>query len=144
MGLTVSEKILLAHTDKKSISPGEFINARVDLSLGNDITAPIAIKKFKKFLKAKRVFNRNKVVLVLDHFVPNKDAESAAQCEMLKDFARSFGLSHFYPLGDGGIEHVLLPELGLVSPGSLIIGADSHPVENAPNAPYVQVCESAH
>ncbi|MBL7091833.1 MAG: 3-isopropylmalate dehydratase large subunit [Candidatus Omnitrophica bacterium] len=126
MGLTVSEKILLAHTDKKNIVAGEFINARVDLSLGNDITAPIAIKKFKESLKAKRVFNRNKVVLVLDHFVPNKDAASAAQCEVLKDFARSFGLSHFYPLGDGGIEHVLLPELGLVLPGSLIIGADSH------------------
>ena len=74
MGLTVTEKILLAHTDKKSVLAGEFINARVDLSLGNDITAPIAIKKFKEFLKAKRVFNRNKVVLVLDHFVPNKDA----------------------------------------------------------------------
>jgi 3-isopropylmalate/(R)-2-methylmalate dehydratase large subunit len=125
MGLNITEKILLAHTDKKGISPGEFIDARVDLALGNDITAPIAIAKFKA-AKAKKPFNRSKVVLVCDHFVPSKDAQSAQQCRLLEDFARDFKIRHFYPLGDGGIEHVLLPELGLVAPGALVIGADSH------------------
>jgi len=125
MGLTLTEKILLAHTNKKSISAGEFIDTDIDLALGNDITAPIAIAKFKA-ARAKTVFNKNKVVLILDHFTPNKDAQSARQCRMLEDFAGEFKLRHFYPLGRGGIEHVLLPELGLVLPGSLIIGADSH------------------
>jgi 3-isopropylmalate/(R)-2-methylmalate dehydratase large subunit len=126
MGLSITEKILLAHTNKKGISCGEFINARVDLSLGNDITAPLAIKKFKEQLKAKKVFSRKGVVLVCDHFVPNKDAQSARQCKMIEDFAREFKIRHFYPLGSGGIEHVLLPELGLVMPGNLVVGADSH------------------
>ena len=125
MGLTISEKILLAHTNKKDISCGEFIDARVDLALGNDITAPLAIKKFKG-LKAKRVFNRKGVVLVCDHFVPNKDVQSARQCKIVEDFVQDFKISHFYPLGRGGIEHVLLPELGLVMPGNLTVGADSH------------------
>lgn len=125
MGLNITEKVLLAHANAKSIAPGEFIDARVDLALGNDITAPIAITKFKA-VGAKRVFDRNKVVLVLDHFVPNKDAQSARQCRMLEHFARDYKINHLYSLGDGGIEHVLLPELGLVLPGGLIVGADSH------------------
>ncbi len=125
MGLNITEKILLAHTDKRAIAPGEFINARVDLTLGNDITAPIAISKFKG-LKAKKIFDRKGVVLILDHFVPNKDVQSARQCKIVEDFAQDFKIGRFYPLGNGGIEHVLLPELGLVMPGNLIVGADSH------------------
>ncbi|MCQ9208552.1 MAG: 3-isopropylmalate dehydratase large subunit [Omnitrophica bacterium] len=125
MGLTITEKILLAHTDKRFISPGEFINARVDLALGNDITAPLAIAKFKG-ARIKKVFDRKRVVLVCDHFVPNKDAASARQSKLLADFSRDYKIKHFYPLGDGGIEHVLLPERGLVTPGDLVIGADSH------------------
>ena len=125
MGLTVTEKILSAHANKKRVLPGEFINARVDLALGNDITAPLAIDKFRA-AKIKKVFDRKKVVLVLDHFTPNKDAASARQCQAVERFAREFKIKHFYPLGEGGIEHVLLPELGLILPGSLIIGADSH------------------
>ncbi len=125
MGLTITEKILLAHTNKKGISAGEFIEPCVDLALGNDITAPIAIEKFKK-VRAKKLFNRKSAVLVCDHFVPNKDARSARQSKMLEDFAKRFKINHFYPLGNGGIEHVLLPELGLVLPGELVVGADSH------------------
>lgn len=125
MGLTITEKILLAHVNRKKISCGEFINARVDLALGNDITAPIAIEKFKR-LGIKKVFNRKGIVLVCDHFVPNKDASSARQTQMLEDFARKFNIENFYPLGYGGIEHVLLPESGLILPADLIIGADSH------------------
>lgn len=125
MGLTITEKILLAHTNKRNITPGDFIDVRVDLALGNDITAPMAIAKVKA-AKAKKLFNRKKAVLVCDHFVPNKDAQSARQCQLLEDFARRFKISHFYPLGHGGIEHVLLPEQGLVLPGNLVIGADSH------------------
>lgn len=125
MRLNITEKILLAHTDRKEISPGEIIEARVDLALGNDITAPLAIKKFKA-AGVKRVFDRERIALVCDHFVPNKDAPSARHCRMVEEFARDFKIKHFYPLGEGGIEHVLLPEAGLVLPGDLIIGADSH------------------
>ena len=125
MGFTITEKILLAHSDKKNIAAGEFINARLDLALGNDITAPLAIAKFKA-ARAKKVFDRNKVALVCDHFVPNKDAQSARQTKLVEDFARDYKIRHIYPLGIGGIEHVLLPDQGLVLPGSLIIGADSH------------------
>ncbi|MBN3038420.1 MAG: 3-isopropylmalate dehydratase large subunit [Candidatus Omnitrophica bacterium] len=125
MSFTITEKILLAHIEKKSVHPGEFINARVDLALGNDITAPIAIKKFKA-MASKKVFNRKKVVLVADHFVPNKDAQSAKQTKILKDFSREFKITNHYTLGNGGIEHVLLPQQGLILPGSLVIGADSH------------------
>lgn len=125
MGLTITEKILLAHTRKKGISAGEFIEARVDLVLANDITAPLAIREFEQ-AGAKKVFNRRRVVLVCDHFTPNKDAPSARQCKMVEDFARRYKITHFYPLGMGGIEHTLLPDTGLVLPGSLILGADSH------------------
>jgi len=125
MGLTITEKILLAHTNKKSISAGEFIDARVDLALANDITAPLAIKKFRAS-GVKKVFDRKKVVLVCDHFTPNKDAQSARQCKQVEDFAREFKIKHFYSLGEGGIEHALLPELGLITPGKLVVGADSH------------------
>jgi 3-isopropylmalate/(R)-2-methylmalate dehydratase large subunit len=125
MGLTITEKILLSHTNKKKIEPGEFIEARVDLALGNDITAPIAIKQFKAF-KLEKVFNRNKIALVPDHFTPSKDQKAAAQCRIMKDFADQHRIKNYFEVGRAGIEHALLPEKGLVLPGDLVIGADSH------------------
>ncbi len=125
MGLTITEKILLAHANKKGIAPGEFIHATVDLALGNDVTAPLAIAKFKA-AGVKKVFDRKKAVLVCDHFAPNKDAPSARQCKRVENFAQDFKINNYYPLGRGGVEHVLLPEIGLVTSGNLVIGADSH------------------
>jgi len=125
MGYTIAEKILLAHTDKAGIKPGEFIEAGVDIALGNDITAPIAIEEFRKS-GFKKVFNNKKIVLVPDHFAPAKDLRSANQCKILADFARDFGIVNYFEIGCMGIEHALLPELGLVLPGDLVIGADSH------------------
>ncbi len=122
--MTLVEKILSAHCDRKRVSPGEFINARVDLILANDITAPIAIKEFRR-IGVKKVFDPKKVVMVADHFVPNKDIISAEQAKLMRDFCRELGLLHF-DVGQMGIEHVLLPEKGLVLPGDLVIGADSH------------------
>jgi 3-isopropylmalate/(R)-2-methylmalate dehydratase large subunit len=125
MAYTIAEKILLAHTDKKEIRPGEFIEARVDLALGNDITAPLAIEEFKK-AGFKKVFDKNKIVLVPDHFAPAKDLRSANQCKILADFARDQQIKNYFEVGCMGIEHALLPEMGLVLPGDLVIGADSH------------------
>ncbi len=122
---TIAEKILLAHTDKKDIKPGEFIEANVDIALGNDITAPLAISEFKK-AGFTRVFDRRKVVLVPDHFAPAKDLRSANQCKVLADFAKEQKLTNYFEVGCMGIEHALLPEQGVVLPGDLIIGADSH------------------
>lgn len=123
--MTITEKILAAHANKKEISPGELINARVDLILANDITAPIAISEFKK-IGAKSVFNKEKVALVPDHFTPAKDIKAAEQCRILREFSREYDISHYFEVGRVGIEHVLLPEEGLVVPGDLVIGADSH------------------
>jgi 3-isopropylmalate/(R)-2-methylmalate dehydratase large subunit len=125
MPYTIAEKILLAHTQKKDIQPGEFIEARVDLALGNDITAPLAIAEFKK-AGFKKVFDPKKIVLVPDHFAPAKDLRSANQCKILADFARDQKIKNYFEVGCMGIEHALLPELGLVLPGNLVIGADSH------------------
>jgi len=125
MPLTIAEKILLAHTDKKDIEPGEFIEAKVDLALGNDITAPFAIEEFRKS-GVRRVFNHKKIVLVPDHFAPAKDLKSANQCRILADFAKEQKIENYFEVGCMGIEHVLLPEKGLVLPGDLIIGSDSH------------------
>jgi len=125
MGYTIAEKILLAHTDKKNIKPGEFIEARIDLALGNDITAPLAIEEFKK-AGFKKVFDKNKIVLVPDHFAPAKDLRSANQCKILANFSQEQKIKNYFEVGCMGIEHVLLPEMGLVSPGDLVIGADSH------------------
>lgn len=125
MGLTITEKILAAHSGRGKVSPGEIVNVRLDLVLANDVTGPGAIKEFKK-IGVGQVFNKDKVVLVPDHFVPNKDADSARQCRILSDFARSQGLTNYFEVGRGGIEHALLPEQGLVLPGDLVIGADSH------------------
>jgi 3-isopropylmalate/(R)-2-methylmalate dehydratase large subunit len=122
--LTLAEKILAAHTDKERVSPGEFINVRVDVILANDITAPIAIKEFQR-IGVKRVLDPAKIVMVADHFVPNKDITSAEQAKMMRDFCRVQGIPH-YDVGQMGIEHVLLPEQGLVVPGDVVVGADSH------------------
>ncbi len=121
---TLAEKILAAHTDRKKIAPGEFINVRVDLILANDITAPIAIREFRR-IGVKKVFDPQKIVMVADHFVPNKDITSAEQVKVMRDFAHEQGV-RYYDVGQMGIEHVLLPEQGLVLPGDVVIGADSH------------------
>lgn len=125
MGYTIGEKILLAHSGRKSIRPGEFIEARVDIALGNDITAPLAISEFKKAGFTK-VHDRNSIVLVPDHFAPAKDRRSANQIRILSDFAREQKIPNYFEVGCMGIEHALLPERGIVAPGFLIIGADSH------------------
>ncbi len=123
--MTITEKILAAHSGKKRVSPGELLNVRIDLALGNDITAPLAIRAFKE-IGAKRVFHRDRVVLVPDHFTPAKDIPSAEQCKILREFAKAQGLTHFFEVGECGIEHALLPEKGLVLPGEVAVGADSH------------------
>jgi 3-isopropylmalate/(R)-2-methylmalate dehydratase large subunit len=125
MAYTITEKILLSHTKQKSIKPGEFIWAKVDFTLANDITAPLAIKEFERY-SAKKVFDNKKIALIPDHFTPAKDIKSAEQAKMLKEFADKYKIVHYYEVGRMGIEHALLPELGLVKPGDLIIGADSH------------------
>jgi 3-isopropylmalate/(R)-2-methylmalate dehydratase large subunit len=125
MGYTISEKILLAHADIKDIKPGEFIEARIDLALGNDITAPLAIEEFRKS-GTKKVFDNKKIVLVPDHFAPAKDLKSANQCKILARFAKEQAIENYFEVGCMGIEHALLPEKGLVLPGDLVIGADSH------------------
>jgi 3-isopropylmalate/(R)-2-methylmalate dehydratase large subunit len=123
--MTITEKILAAHSGKKQVSPGEILNVRIDLALGNDITAPLAIQAFQE-IGAKKVFQRDRVVLVPDHFTPAKDILSAEQCKILRKFARAQRLTHFFEIGEAGIEHALLPEKGLVLPGEVVIGADSH------------------
>ena len=125
VGNTITEKILMAHTDLKEISAGQLINAKVDIALGNDITAPIAIKEFKK-AQGEKVFDKDKIALVLDHFTPNKDISSAQQCKFIREFANEQQITHFYEGGQVGVEHALLPEKGIVLPGDLVIGADSH------------------
>ena len=122
--MTLAETILAAHSGKKSVTPGDFITVRPDMILSNDITAPIAIKEFHK-LGVKKVFDPKKIVMVPDHFVPNKDIASAEQAKMLREFAQEQSIIYF-ECGQMGIEHVLLHEQGLVLPGDVIIGADSH------------------
>ena len=125
MGMTITQKILAEHAGKNTVSPGELINAKLDVVLANDVTAPIAIKEFKK-AGAKNVFDKNKLVFVPDHFAPNKDIDSAEQCKLLRDFAREQDITNYFEVGKMGVEHALLPEQGIVLPGDLIIGADSH------------------
>ena len=122
--MTLAEKILATHANKKKVSPGEFLNVRVDLVMSNDITAPIAIKEFQR-IGVDKVFDPKKVVMVPDHFTPNKDIASAEQAKLMREFAREQGIIYF-EVGEMGIEHVLLPEQGLVLPGEVVIGADSH------------------
>ena len=122
---TITQKILAAHAGKDYVEPGELILAKVDIALGNDITAPLAITAFRD-VGAKKVFDRERVVLVCDHFAPNKDIASAIQVKTYAQFALEQNLVHFYEGGDMGVEHALLPEQGIVGPGDLIVGADSH------------------
>lgn len=124
MGMTLAETILAAHVGRP-VHAGQLVDVPVDVVLANDITAPIAIREFAK-IGVERVFDRDKVVLVPDHFTPNKDILSAEQCQQVRAFARQQGLTHYYEVGRMGIEHVLLPEEGLVVPGDVIVGADSH------------------
>lgn len=123
--MTLTEKIIAAHTDVKTVHPGQFVYASVDICLGNDITAPIAIEEFEK-VGVKKVFDPEKIVLVPDHFTPNKDIKSAQQSKSLRDFAEKHNLKYYFEIGRMGIEHALLPEKGIVAPGDLVIGADSH------------------
>ncbi len=125
MGKTITEKILAAHTNKDEVSCGEFILASVDMALGNDVTAPLAIDEFEKAGGA-QVFDNEKVALVPDHFAPNKDIKSAEQCKRMRDFARAQKVTNYFEIGEMGIEHALLPEKGIVLPGDIVIGADSH------------------
>lgn len=123
--MTLTQKILSAKAGLAEVTAGQLITARLDLVLGNDITSPVAINELKKAGK-KGVFDKNKIALVMDHFAPNKDIKSATQCKCCRDFANAEKITHFYDVGEMGIEHALLPEKGLISPGDLIIGADSH------------------
>jgi 3-isopropylmalate/(R)-2-methylmalate dehydratase large subunit len=123
--MTITEKILASHAGKKAVSPGDLLDVRIDLALGNDITAPLAIQAFNE-IGAKKVFHRDRVVLVPDHFTPAKDILSAEQCKVLRNFAKAQHLTHFFEVGEAGIEHTLLPEKGLVLPGDVVMGADSH------------------
>jgi len=125
MGYTIAEKILKQHAGLKTIQPGEFIEANVDVALANDITAPLAIAEFKKS-GFTQVFSKSKIVLVPDHFAPAKDLKSANQCKILADFAKEQQIKNYFEVGQMGIEHALLPEAGIVMPGDLIVGADSH------------------
>ena len=123
--MTMAEKILAAHAGLEEVVPGQLIECNLDLVLYNDVTAPIAIKEFKK-IGVEKVFDPTKIALVPDHYVPNKDIKSAEQAKMTRDFAREQGITHYYEVGCMGVEHALLPEQGVVGAGDLIIGADSH------------------
>ncbi|MCX6798757.1 MAG: aconitase/3-isopropylmalate dehydratase large subunit family protein, partial [Candidatus Diapherotrites archaeon] len=125
MQQTITEKIIASHCGKKDVSPGGLIEARVDLVFGNDITAPIAIEEFRKAGIAK-VFDRGKVMVIPDHFTPNKDIKTAQQTKLMREFAREQGLTNYFEVGRIGIEHVFLHEQGFARPGMVIVGADSH------------------
>lgn len=125
MGMTMTQKILAQAAGLESVKAGELIKARLDIVMGNDITTAVAIPEFEK-TGAKAVFDKEKVVIVLDHFTPNKDIKAAIQCKSCRDFANKMEVKNFFDVGDMGIEHALLPEKGIVAPGDVIIGADSH------------------
>ncbi|MBU5464056.1 3-isopropylmalate dehydratase large subunit [Anaerotignum sp. MSJ-24] len=125
MGMTMTQKILAAHAGLDSVKAGQLIEAKLDIVMGNDITTAVALKEFKK-TGAKKVFDKDKVVIVLDHFTPNKDIKAAEQCKACRTFAWDMGVNNFFDVGQMGIEHALLPEKGIVVPGQVIIGADSH------------------
>lgn len=125
MAMTMTQKILAAHAGLSEVKAGQLISAKLDLVLGNDITAPVAIREFEK-TGTQTVFDREKVALVMDHFTPNKDIKAAEQCKFIREFALRHGIVNFFDVGEMGVEHALLPEKGLVGPGDLVIGADSH------------------
>ena len=123
--MTITEKILATHCQRKEVKPGEFIQAEVDFLYGNDITAPLAIEKFREW-GADKVFDLEKIALIPDHFVPNRDIKAAEQCKVLRKFACQQKIKNYFEVGRAGIEHAFLPEKGFILPGDLIIGADSH------------------
>ena len=125
MGMTMTQKILAAHAGLESVEAGQLIMAKLDLVLGNDITSPVAINEFDKN-GFNKVFDNTKIAMVMDHFVPNKDIKAAQQTKQCRTFAKSFGITNYYDVGEMGIEHALIPEKGLAAPGDCIIGADSH------------------
>ncbi|MDF1543149.1 MAG: aconitase family protein, partial [Anaerosomatales bacterium] len=123
--MTITEKILAAHAGLSEVEPGQLINCSLDIVLANDVTAPIAIREFRR-TGVERVWDPAKVVLVPDHYTPNKDIKSAEQAKVMRDFVREQHITHYYEIGCMGVEHALLPEQGVVGPGDAIIGADSH------------------
>jgi len=125
MGMTMTQKILAAHAGLDEVKAGQLIMADLDLVLGNDVTTPVAINEFNK-AGFTDIFNKDKITMVMDHFTPNKDIKAAAQCKQCREFACKYDITHYYDVGDVGIEHALLPEKGLVVPGDAVIGADSH------------------
>lgn len=125
MGMTMTQKILADHAGLDSAAAGQLIKAKLDLVLGNDITTPVAVKEFRK-IGVNKVFDKNKIAIVPDHFTPNKDIKSAEQVKFIKEFAREMGIVNFFEIGQMGVEHALLPEKGLVVSGDVVIGADSH------------------
>lgn len=125
MGMTMTQKILAAHAGLPSVTAGQLIQAKLDLVLGNDITAPVAINEFEK-AGFDCVSKETRITLIMDHFAPNKDIKAAESCKKCRTFARRFDLEHFYDVGEMGIEHALIPEKGLIAPGEAAIGADSH------------------
>ena len=125
MGMTMTQKILAAHAGLEKVEAGQLISAKLDIVLGNDITTPVAVNEFKK-AGFDSVFDKNRIAIVLDHFVPNKDIKAAEQSKQCREFACEHCVSHFYDVGKMGIEHALLPEQGVVTAGDCIIGADSH------------------
>ena len=125
MGMTMTQKILAAHAGLDSVVAGQLINAKLDMVLGNDVTSPVAINEMNKFGK-NTVFDKTRISLVMDHFTPNKDIQSAQNCKQVREFAKAHDILHYYDVGTMGIEHALLPEQGIVTCGDCIIGADSH------------------
>lgn len=125
MGMTMSQKILAAHAGLDEVKAGQLIEAKLDMVLGNDVTSPVAINVFDD-CNADSVFDKNKIAMVMDHFTPNKDIKSAQHCLQVRNFADKYEIKNYFDVGEMGIEHALLPEKGLVGPGSLVIGADSH------------------
>ena len=125
MGMTMTQKILAAHAGLESVVAGQLIEAKLDLVLGNDITSPVAVKEFNK-IGCECVFDKSKVAIVPDHFTPNKDIKAAEQCKFIREFAKDKEIENYFEVGQMGIEHALIPEKGLVVPGDVVIGADSH------------------
>ena len=124
MGMTMTQKILAAHAGLGSVEAGQLIEAKLDVVMANDITGPMAVPVFRQM--ADKVFDKDKVVLVPDHFTPNKDIKSAENSKSIREFAKEQGLTHYYEVGQMGIEHAILPEKGITVAGECIIGADSH------------------
>ena len=125
MSMTMTQKILAHHAGLSEVRPGQLIRAKLDMVLGNNITSPVAINEFEK-AGFDQVFDKSRVVMIMDHFAPNKDIKAATQCKQCRTFARRFDLENYYDVGRMGIEHALVPEKGLIAPGEACIGADSH------------------